>query len=89
MSESQTKVDPLDMLNKFCFHLYAQKSLFSRKLQWVFFDIIILTTRSVDIRVHRAGSQLKTGKLCKNKYSGNAQFDTLYSKPPLYKFDIH
>ena len=28
MSESQTKVDPRDMLNKFCFHLYAQKSLF-------------------------------------------------------------
>ena len=28
MSESQTKVDPRDMLNKFCFHLYAQNSLF-------------------------------------------------------------
>ena len=22
------KVDPLDMLNKFCFHIYAQNSLF-------------------------------------------------------------
>ena len=28
MSESQTKVNPRDMLNEFCFHLYAQKSLF-------------------------------------------------------------
>ena len=91
----------LDMLNNFCFHVYAQNllshfltvtlshshsfslshsfnlsfnhsrhaeqllfsSLFSkvavycRKLQWFFFDII--TTPSTDIRVHRAGSQLK------------------------------
>ena len=40
-SESQTKVDPRDMLNKFCFHLYAQKSLF-RVENCNGFDIIII-----------------------------------------------
>ena len=50
MSERQTKagnqkkfeilkfkiaqVDPRDMLNKFCFHLYAQKSLFIGQRAW-------------------------------------------------------
>ena len=42
MSESQTKVDPRDMLNKFCFHLYAQKSLFTVENCNVFFYIIII-----------------------------------------------
>ena len=48
------------MLNKFCFHLYAQNSLFirySRKLQCIFWDLLV--TLSCDFRVHRAGSQLK------------------------------
>ena len=92
----------LDMLNNFCFHLYAQKSLshsltlthslslslshsfnlsfnhsrhaeqvlfsslcskvavYRWKLQCFFFDSSsLLHTRSTDIRVHRAGSQLK------------------------------
>ena len=38
MSESQTKVDPRDMLNKFCFHLYAQNSLFIGENCNVFFS---------------------------------------------------
>ena len=78
------------MLNKFCFHLYAQKSpshfhtltlshshtlsrhaeqllfsclgskvaVYSRKWQWFFLDLLIITL-STDIRVSRAGSQLK------------------------------
>ena len=53
------------MLNNFCFHVYAQKSLIidengndffghhpqRHHIQWIV---------STDIRVHRAGSQLKT-----------------------------
>jgi len=49
----------LDMLSKFCFHLYAQKSLFIGENCNAFFDLLLSsTTRSTDIRVHRAGSQL-------------------------------
>ena len=49
----------LDMLNNFCFHVYAQKSLIiGENGNDFFFDTI--HTRSTDIRVHRAGSQLKT-----------------------------
>ena len=53
----------LDMLNKFCFHLYAQNSLFIGENCNAFF----LTSSSSasappDIRVHRAGSQLKIHK---------------------------
>ena len=69
------QVDPRDMLNNFCFHVYAQKSLFIAENcnaffwhQWVFFDKTFhlcffwdhITTLSCDISVHRAGSQLKT-----------------------------
>ena len=64
MSENQTKacnsnvtchmacpyVDPWDMVNNFCFHVYAQKSLF------------ILGQNS--IRVHRADSLLKISLAC-------------------------
>ena len=51
------QVDPRDMLNNFCYHAYAQKSLvYRRKWQCFFLDTI---TRAPDIRVHRAGSQLK------------------------------
>ena len=39
--------------------LGSKVTVYSRKLQWFFFDILI-HTRSTDIRVHRAGSQLKT-----------------------------
>ena len=45
------------MLNKFCFHVHAQKLLFIGKNANGFFDILLLTL-SPDIRVHRAGSQL-------------------------------
>ena len=54
------QVDPRDMLNNFCFHLYAQKSLFIGENCNAFFDSLSITL-SPDIRVHRAGSQLKTG----------------------------
>ena len=48
------------MLNNFCFHVYAQKSLFKdENVNDFFLDLLLLTTRSTDIRVHRAGSQLK------------------------------
>ena len=107
----------LDMLNNFCFHLYAQNSpshfltltlslslshshsfslshsfnlsfnhsrhaeqvlfsclgskvtVYSRKLQWFFLDLTLTTliTLSPDIRVHRAGSQLKSIAIFSNK----------------------
>ena len=54
------KFDPWDMLNNFCFHVYAQKSLFIGENVNAFFDsLILLHSRSCDIRVDRAGSQLK------------------------------
>ena len=52
-------VDPRDMLNNFCFHVYAQKSLFiGENGNGFFLDTIITITRA--ITVHRAGSQLKS-----------------------------
>ena len=45
------------MLNNFCFHVYAQKSLFIAENCNGFFDISI--TLSCYFKVHRAGSQLK------------------------------
>ena len=47
----------LKMLNNFCFHVQAQKSLFIDENDYVFFDSFI--TLSCEFRVHRAGSQLK------------------------------
>ena len=48
----------LIVLNNFCFHVEAQKSLFiAENCNGFFFDLT--TTLSTDIRVHRAGSQLK------------------------------
>ena len=49
------KFDPWDMLNKFCFHVYAQKSLFIAENVNVFFG----TSLSCEFGVSRAGSQLK------------------------------
>ena len=48
----------LDMLNNFCFHVYAQKSLFIGENDNDFFGNIH-NIRACDIKVHRAGSQLK------------------------------
>ena len=53
------------MLNNFCFRVYAQKSLFIGENVNFFFDILI--TRTTDIRVHRAGSQLK--RLVRRNYN--------------------
>ena len=67
----------LDMLNKFCFHVYAQKSLFIAENcnaffwhQWFFFDKTFhlcffwdhISTLTCEFRSHRAGSQLKIGR---------------------------
>ena len=38
------KVDPRDMLNNFCFHVWAQKSLFIVENDNGFFDLIFLTS---------------------------------------------
>ena len=49
------------MLNYFCIHIYAQKSMFidkNRKLH-AFFDNTFSSTLFCEFRVHRAGSQLK------------------------------
>ena len=47
----------LDMLNNFCFHVYAQKSLFIAENCNVVFFTTTTTTR--EFGVSRAGSQLK------------------------------
>ena len=43
----------LDMLNNFCFHVYAQKALFIGE------NGTLIITLSCEFRGHRAGSQLK------------------------------
>ena len=48
------------MLNNFCFHVYAQNTLFIGENGNGFFDILSSTTHAYDKRVHRAGSHLKT-----------------------------
>ena len=54
------QVDPRDMLNNFCFHVYAQKSLFlGENGNGFFLTKLFISTRSSDITVNRAGSQLK------------------------------
>ena len=104
LTHSPTHSVSLNMLNNFCFHIFAQKSLSHshslslslfltltlfqsliqslstcwtsfvfismlksrccrRKLQWSFFDIVVITTLSCDVWVHRAGSQLKNSEI--------------------------
>ena len=94
----------LDMLNNFCFHVYAQKSLshsltlsrnaeqllfsclgskvtvYSRKLQWFFFDRHSLTTLSCEFGSHRAGSQLKRNRHITNHTE--AVLDQIYPSGP-------
>ena len=48
-------VDPWDMLNNFCFHVYAQMSLFMGENVNAFFT----PTATHEFGVHGAGSQLK------------------------------
>ena len=52
----------LDMLNNFCFHVYAQKSLFKVENDNGFFldSRTLLITLSCEFANHRAGSQLKS-----------------------------
>ena len=54
------------MLNNFCFHLYAQKSLFIAENCNAFFDILI--TLPCEFGVHWAGSQLKMTIRLSNGY---------------------
>ena len=51
----------MDMLNKFCFHLYAQKSLLIAENCNGFFDLLSHHTLSCEFANPRAGSQLKIG----------------------------
>ena len=67
-------VDPRDMLNNFCFHVYAQKSLFIGENGNVFFFDLI--TCPCDIRVHRAGSQLKSVHSWETKTLGTSYSET-------------
>ena len=46
------------MLNNFCFHVYAQKSLFIGENYDVFWDFLTYTL-SCEFASHKAGSQLK------------------------------
>ena len=57
MSNAYAYVDPWDMLNNFCFHVYAQMSLFMGENDNAFF---YLMTLACDNTNHRAGSQLKS-----------------------------
>ena len=71
---SNAYVDHWDMLINFCFHVYAQKSLFIAENCNAF-----LTSSSssspLNISVHRAGSQLKMGQYQKNgKFQHNQKF---------------
>ena len=50
------------MLNNFCFHVYAQKSLFIGENGNDFFWTSSSSSSPPDITVHRAGSQLKNQK---------------------------
>ena len=59
-------VDPCEMLNNFCFHVYAQKSLFIDENCYAFLyhhhqqqQHPVLQACEFRLRVHRAGSQLK------------------------------
>ena len=54
------EVGPRDMLNNFCFHVQAQKSLFiAENCNGIFWDLLTLITLTCEFRNHRAGSQLK------------------------------
>ena len=76
-------VDPRDMLNNFCFHVYAQKSMFIGENVNVFWDIH--HTRATDIRVHRAGSQLKTDNFCALKSELVVLWPKVLKKRTIYK----
>ena len=57
------QVDHWDMLNNFCFHVYAQKKMFVGENGNTFLAVFdrIGSTRAPDIRVHKADSQLIIG----------------------------
>ena len=57
------------MLNNFCFHVYAQKSLLALKMGMIFFYLSIITL-ACEWTNSRAGSQLKNVK-CHLTTAGN------------------
>ena len=57
----------LNLLNNFCFHVYAQNSLLIGEDG--LFDTLLLITLSCEFRVHRACSQLKMSE--SQKSAGN------------------
>ena len=80
MSGSQVvKFDPWDMLNIFCFHVYAQKSLFIGENDNVFLDILIHHTLSCEFANHRAGSQLKMSNVFDSSWEPKVSV-TVYHK---------
>ena len=60
------KNDPWDMLNNFCLHVYAHKSLFIAENGFFWDSSSSIITLSCEFRCHRAGSQLKISLIKKN-----------------------
>ena len=77
---SNAYVDPWDMLNNFCFHVYAQKSLFIGDNVNDFFDLT--HTISCEFRCHRAGFQLKMSE-CQTKAGTLIVIDIAQEYPTL------
>ena len=72
---SNAYIDPWDMLNNFCFHVYAQMSLFVAVGENVnaFFWTAPPPASSREFANHRAGSQLKI-KLGESEREGQLNF---------------
>ena len=76
---SNAYVDSWDMLNNFCFHLYAQKSLFIAENCNAFFTMLFFTAASArEFRSHRAGSQLKISVMT-GTFSWESHFGKFYA----------
>ena len=82
----------LDMLNNLCFHLYAQKSLFIAENvnaflghQWFSLTKLFISTRSSEMTVFRAGSQLKKAMIF-SAYTSKQKLDIYGSQTVLKAF---
>ena len=69
--------------------LGSKVAVYRRKLQWFFLDLLLSSsTRSTDIRVHRAGSQLKMSE-SQTKAGNQKKFENLkilkFKKSPKIK----
>ena len=72
---SNAYVDPWEMLNNFCFHVYAQKSLFIGENVNVVSGTAASSARSCEFANHTAGSQLKMSS--RQTKAGNQEFQSL------------